>query len=87
MLAEMSVDDFIGWLAYWNLEPFGPMREDDRAGEIAAVIANVHRDDRKRPFPFNRTEFFPRITALLTEASREAAEAEFGATLSGNLLV
>jgi hypothetical protein len=31
------------WLAYVQLEPFGPLREDFRAGAAMALLANLHR--------------------------------------------
>ena len=30
---------------------------------IAALLANIHRDDKKRPQPFMPEDFFPRLTA------------------------
>ena len=45
-------------MVYADLEPFGPKREDDRAGVIAAMIANVYRDTQKHPGYFTPGDFF-----------------------------
>lgn len=47
------------WQAYARVEPFGPERADLQAGIIAAVIANVHRDHKRRPQPYRPEDFMP----------------------------
>lgn len=47
------------WAAFYNLEPFGDARASLNAGVIAATIANVHRDKKKRSRPFLATDFAP----------------------------
>jgi hypothetical protein len=39
------------------VQPFGPTREDQRAGTIAASIVNVYRKRGKKPLEWHR--FFP----------------------------
>ena len=70
-MREIDSREFAEWLAYSNLEPFGPEREDQRAGMIAAIIANVNRDPAKRPEPYDVEDFFARWDT----AERKAAEA------------
>lgn len=41
MLSRMSSSEFSEWMAYYNIEPFGPIREDLRAGMIAAPLLNI----------------------------------------------
>lgn len=36
----MSSREFAEWLAFFQLEPFGPWRDDYRAGIVAATTAN-----------------------------------------------
>ena len=62
MLNGMSAKEFTEWMAYYELEPFGPVRDDQRAGEVASVLANVHRDSKKRPTPFSAVDFFPNLS-------------------------
>lgn len=39
----MPVHEFLEWMVYESLEPFGDRRSDILAGIIAATIANVNR--------------------------------------------
>lgn len=57
--ARMSSAEFAEWMAYAALEPFGPQRDDVRAGTVAATLANIHRDRKARPSPFTSEDFFP----------------------------
>lgn len=57
--ARMSSAEFSEWMTYAALEPFGPLRDDLRAGEIAATIANVNRVSATRPQPWEPADFFP----------------------------
>lgn len=36
----MSYQEFVSWKAYYNLRPFGEVRDDLRSGIIASTIAN-----------------------------------------------
>jgi Protein of unknown function (DUF4035) len=60
--AQLEIDsgEFSEWMAYAALEPFGPIREDERAGVVASVTANVNRDSKTKRDPFVSTDFFPR---------------------------
>ena len=40
MEERMSGSEFIHWIAYHELEPFGPRREDLRAELLAVILAN-----------------------------------------------
>lgn len=64
---EIDSDEFGRWLAYGEIEPFGPLRDDLRAGMVAAIIANVNRDPRRRPEPFTPATFFDSLAALEPE--------------------
>jgi hypothetical protein len=35
-----------------------------RAGVLAAVLGNIHRDEKRRPAPFTSDDFFPPSTPL-----------------------
>ena len=54
----ISSSEFAGWKAYYQRNPFGPLRDDQRFGTVAAVIANVHRDPKKRRKPHSWQDFF-----------------------------
>lgn len=58
---RVSSREFAEWLAYERLEPFGPERDDLRAALVAAVIANVNRDPKKRRKPYEVSDFMPKF--------------------------
>jgi Protein of unknown function (DUF4035) len=58
---RISSREFTEWMAYYTLEPFGEARADLRAGEVAATIANVHRDPAKSR-PFTAPDFMPYLS-------------------------
>ncbi len=60
---RMSSAEFSEWLAFSGLEPFGPAREDERAGVVASLMANAYRDRHVRPEPFGWQDFFPERAA------------------------
>ena len=55
----MSSAEFTDWVAYAQIEPFGQVRADLRAGLVASVIAEVYRDPKHRPEPFTPADFMP----------------------------
>ena len=44
------------WQAFYDLEPFGEMRGDLRAGIVASTVANVMGDPKK---PLSPSDFMP----------------------------
>lgn len=40
MLREMTVHEFREWRAFYDLEPFGEERQDDRIASIVATLIN-----------------------------------------------
>ncbi len=46
-------------MAYYRLEPFGSDADDWRMAQLLALIANVNRDPKRRPRPFEPEEFMP----------------------------
>ena len=66
-------------MAFYALEPFGSMIEDHRIGTVAALLANIHRDRKRRPQPFRPMDFFPQPDVnpvKKAEAGLKAAFAE-----------
>lgn len=66
--ARIDAPEFAEWMAFERLEPFGPQRDDERAGTIAATLANINRDSAKKSDPFMPTDFFPRLEDMMAEA-------------------
>lgn len=67
LLSEISSAELTEWMTYYQLEPWGTGPDDLRAGILASTIANVNRDEKRRPQPYEPGDFIPR---------REEAEAE-----------
>ncbi len=57
----MSSREFAEWIAYHQIEPFGEERADWRAGMIAATMANIFRDAKKRRKPYKPQDFMPKV--------------------------
>jgi hypothetical protein len=55
----MTSRDVAEWKAYFSIEPFGEERADLRMGILASLIANVHRDRKKKFEPFTPADFMP----------------------------
>lgn len=61
MLERMSWVEFVEWMAFYQMEPFGEMRADLRSGIIASTFANCHRDPDKQREPFKASDFMPQF--------------------------
>ncbi len=61
MLREIGARQIFEWFAFSALEGFGERRADLRMGILASLIANVHRDARKKPSAYKPADFIPRI--------------------------
>ena len=77
MLAEVSSRVVAEWQAFYGLEPWGPQREDQRAGTIAATVFNVNRGKARA---LSAADFFPPNSE--TERKQGMA-ARLKATLAG----
>lgn len=51
----MSSAEFVEWMAYYELEPFGQYRDNLHAGQVASLIFNSNR--RKHTPPLHPTDF------------------------------
>lgn len=73
MLAEMTSLEFGEWMAFYTLEPFGPLREDLRAGTVAATLVNLKK--RKDASAYLPSDFFAelKVEALDEENPVEGA--------------
>lgn len=59
MLREVTSAELTEWKAYYELEPFGAPAEDHRHGIATAALANVNRNAKKKPEPYEWTNFVP----------------------------
>jgi hypothetical protein len=53
----MDSREFSEWLAFATLEPLGEQRADVRAAAQMALLANLHRDRKRRRKPFALSDF------------------------------
>ncbi|WP_425129434.1 phage tail assembly protein T [Burkholderia vietnamiensis] len=65
----MTSAEFVEWMAFFDMEPWGSHIDDLRAGTIASMVANVNRDTEKRPDPYEPLHF-------ITWNDRRASEKE-----------
>jgi len=59
LLASLSSRQLAEWLAFAALEPFGPHREDQRAGVIAAAVLNSRFGRKAGDKTFKPDDLFP----------------------------
>lgn len=52
-MAHMSQEEFLGWMAYSEIEPFGEEREDLRAGIMWSAFVSAHCDPKRYPNGIN----------------------------------
>jgi hypothetical protein len=81
---EIGSEEFAEWMAYAELEPFGPIRDDERFGTVTALMANVNRDSKVRSEPFTAADFFPPhpIDAATIAEFRQSEPADLSAKLT-----
>ncbi len=60
LLRRMSAREFAEWMAFFEMEPWGYDMENWRFGMLAATMANLHRDPKKRRRPYRPTDFMPK---------------------------
>jgi hypothetical protein len=71
---RMSSAEFSEWQRYAALEPFGPLRDDERAGVVASVLANVYRPRGRDPF--GPADFFIELAPPKAEPTVEELRAK-----------
>mgnify|MGYP003139586721 CR=1 FL=1 len=59
LLARIDSRELSEWMAYYELNPFGSVRDDLQAGIVASTIANVNRG--KNDKSFTPSDFMPYI--------------------------
>ena len=65
---NLSSAELSEWLAFYSLEPFGPLQDDFRAGQIAAVTANAWGSAKE---PYRADDFFPHLRPLRRQSEAE----------------
>ena len=57
LLARIDSRELSEWMAYYEVNPFGSVRDDLQAGIVASTIANVNRG--KNDKSFTPSDFMP----------------------------
>lgn len=83
MLMEMSPSELGEWLAEYTISPWGEWRGDLRAAQTTAMIANVNRDSKSRPEPFQPRDFM--FDYLVEQQDKARRDAELSAKIKGSL--
>jgi len=65
----LTPDQFREWVAFFALEPWGPVQEDYRAGVLAARIHNAWFEEKADP-----GDFFPSLRESDVEPRQKTAE-------------
>lgn len=68
VMTRMSMEEFYHWMLLERVEPFGETAEYIRAGRLAALIANIHRDAKKHE-AFTLRDWAPEL--FIDEQQRE----------------
>lgn len=58
---RMGYSEFVEWLAYYQVEPFGEARQDLRNAMLLSMFANINRDPKKRANAFVVSDFMPKF--------------------------
>lgn len=70
----MPNSDFVRCFIYEQLEPFGEKGDYLRAGVLTSLIAEIHRDPKRRQEPFRPDEWFPAVDYEQRKAISEAQQ-------------
>ena len=73
----MSEAELREWMAFYALEPWGALIEDHRIGTVAALLANIHRDRKRRLQPYSWQDFFPQPETKTTKRAEASLKAAF----------
>lgn len=71
MLSELTAAQIAEWEAFYELEPFGPLRDDLRAGLTAAAIANRIPRFSQGGKALRPEDLFPTLRSGTRQQSRE----------------
>lgn len=84
LLSTISGNELAEWMAYEQIEPFGPLVEDWRAGQVCATVANVQR--RQETPAFKADDFMPALREALTPRRAAAVGKDLSADQHAALL-
>lgn len=68
LIPWLSSKDVTDWLAFFEGQPFGPARDDERFGVLAALLKNQHRSQREKAYV--GSDFFPNFETRISQERR-----------------
>jgi hypothetical protein len=80
LMREMDSEEYAWWLAYDRIEPIGALRSDLMLAQVCSILANVNRDSKKKPTPYELSDFlfeFDKTKEQKEEEQRAAVEKKF----------
>lgn len=73
LLDSITWEELTQWVQFDALDPIGERRGDIRMAQLCALTANINRDAKRKPEPFQLAEFMPFEKAHTTEPKRDGA--------------
>lgn len=70
---RMPYREFLEWVAFYQIEPWGDVRGDMQTALLAGLTANIHRDRKKQSKAFTPADFMPDFWRKTQGASSRAA--------------
>lgn len=77
---RMSSREFAEWMAFAQVEPFGPEREDFRAALVAQTVANFSGRAKKA---LTIEDFMPKFDEVPEQDKSQSIKAKLAAFLGG----
>lgn len=74
LLDTMSYPELTQWAEFMQIDPEPEWRADVRAAQICSTLANINRDDKKRPEPYGILDFMLFGKPKEAPPSEEASE-------------
>ena len=84
MLAEMTPSELGEWVADYAISPWGDWRDDWRAAQSTAVLAEVNRNKEVRSQPFTVRDFM--LEHIMDQQDAEKRNADLSRRLRFALL-
>jgi hypothetical protein len=81
----LTESEFAEWWEFYNREPWGWEARCFSSGIVAATIANIYRDTKKKPRPFEAIDFVPGAKRTPKKIDPKALKAQLQLTHAGML--
>lgn len=66
------MNEYNNWWAYYQIEPFGELRQDFRVGQLCATVVNmVGSDDGD---PLEATDFIPTYDSVIEQEKKDTID-------------